>query len=58
MRIVDKKRFAGFIVGTICFAIIAWVILSIIDVNIHNGTPGYEYSDANIFKFLLDISGN
>lgn len=58
MRIVDKKRFAGFIVGTICFAIIAWIVLSIIDVNIHNGTSGYEYSDANIFKFLLDISGN
>ncbi len=58
MRIVDKKRFVKFIVSIICFMAIAWMILSIIDVNIHNGIPGYEYSDANIFKFLLDISGN
>lgn len=57
MRIVDKKRFVKFIVSTICFMAIAWMVLSIIDVNIHNGTPGYEYSDVNIFKFLLNISG-
>lgn len=57
MRIVDKQRFVKFIVSTICFMAIAWMVLSIIDVNIHNGTPGYEYSDVNIFKFLLNISG-
>lgn len=55
MKIVDKNRFYGFIVGVICTLLFAWLIMSIIEINMHNHTSGFEYSAWNLFTILLDL---
>mgnify|MGYP006896624104 CR=1 FL=1 len=32
---------------------LAWLLLSWLDVVIHNTTPGYEYSDTNLIYLIV-----
>lgn len=55
MKIVDKTRFYGFIVGVICTILFAWLVISMIEVNMNNHVSGFNYSSWNLFKILLDL---
>ena len=39
----------------ICAAIMLWVIISIVDVQIHNSDSSYEYSKANAIQLLIEL---
>lgn len=35
-----------------CILFLLWIIISWVDVNIHNQTPNYQYSDLNFFTYF------
>ena len=41
------------IFGAIGFLVVAWVVISWIEVFLNNTTPGYEYSALNFFSLLF-----
>ena len=46
-----KKIISNIFTGAACIAF-AWLLLSWLDVVIHNLTPGYEYSNINLLYLI------
>lgn len=47
-----KKIIGNILTGAACVAL-AWLLLSWLDVVIHNTAPGYEYSNTNLINLLV-----
>lgn len=45
-----------FIIKVIFIGFLVWVLVSLVDVAIHNFTMEYMYSEWNIFQFLFNIN--
>lgn len=45
-----------FIIKVIFIGFLVWVLVSLVDVTIHNFTVEYMYSEWNIFQFFFDIN--
>lgn len=45
-----------FIIKVIFIGFLLWVLVSLVDVTIHNFTMEYMYSEWNIFQFLFNIN--
>lgn len=45
-----------FIIKIIFIGFLLWVLVSLVDVTIHNFTMEYMYSEWNIFQFLFNIN--
>lgn len=45
-----------FIIKVIFIGFLVWVLVSLVDVTIHNFTMEYMYSEWNIFQFLFNIN--
>ena len=46
-----------FIIKVIFIGFLVWVLISLVDVTIHNFTMEYMYSEWNLFQFLFNING-
>ena len=46
-----------FIIKVIFIGVLVWVLISLVDVTIHNFTMEYMYSEWNLFQFLFNING-
>ena len=46
----------GFIFKVACVCVLAWTIVSLVDVSIHNFTTIYTYSEWNLFEFLFHVN--
>ena len=45
-----------FIIKVVFIGFLVWVLVSLIDVTIHNFTMEYMYSEWNIFQFFFNIN--
>lgn len=45
-----------FIIKVIFIGFLVWVLISLVDVTIHNFTMEYIYSEWNIFQLLFNIN--
>lgn len=45
-----------FIIKVVFIGFLVWVLVSLVDVTIHNFTMEYMYSEWNIFQFLFNIN--
>lgn len=45
-----------FIIKIIFIGFLLWVLVSLVDVTIHNFTMEYMYSEWNIFQFFFNIN--
>ena len=45
-----------FIIKIVFIGVLVWVLISLVDVTIHNFTMEYMYSKWNIFQFLFNIN--
>lgn len=45
-----------FIIKVIFIGFLVWVLVSLVDVTIHNFTMEYMYSEWNIFQFFFNIN--
>ena len=45
-----------FIIKVIFIGFLVWVLISLVDVTIHNFTMEYMYSEWNIFQFFFNIN--
>ena len=45
-----------FVIKVVFIGILVWVLISLVDVTIHNFTMEYMYSEWNIFQFLFNIN--
>lgn len=45
-----------FIIKIIFIGFLLWVLVSLVDVTIHNFTMEYMYSEWNVFQFLFNIN--
>ena len=45
-----------FIIKVVFIGVLVWVLISLVDVTIHNFTMEYMYSEWNIFQFLFNIN--
>lgn len=50
----NVKKFLSNIYTLVCMLFVSWVILSWIDVMIHNTSGSYTYSNLNMFQFLMN----
>lgn len=46
----------AFIIKIIFIGVLVWVLISLVDVTIHNFTMEYIYSEWNIFQFLFNVN--
>lgn len=44
------------IIKIIFIGVLVWVLISLVDVTIHNFTMEYIYSEWNIFQFLFNVN--
>ena len=51
----NVKKFLSNIYTLVCMLFVAWVILSWIDVIIHNTSDNPTYSNLNIFQFFNEL---
>lgn len=45
-----------FIIKVIFIGFLVWILVSLVDVTIHNFTMEYMYSEWNIFQFFFNIN--
>lgn len=45
-----------FVIKVVFIGVLVWVLISLVDVTIHNFTMEYMYSEWNIFQFLFNIN--
>jgi NADH:ubiquinone oxidoreductase subunit 5 (subunit L)/multisubunit Na+/H+ antiporter MnhA subunit len=45
-----------FVIKVIFIGFLVWVLISLVDVTIHNFTMEYMYSEWNIFQFFFNIN--
>ena len=55
MKRISIKKVIELVISAVMLLFIGWVVISFIDVVLHNMTPGYEYSNANLFELLLQF---
>lgn len=51
---MNKDMVSNFLIA-VCIGFVLWIVVSIVDVQIHNGNPNHEYSEANAIVLLTEL---